>query len=317
MPVRFTIVLYLTLMQFASANGNQPSAKSEILLTQTQKLLAENKVTKQSEKQLEQNVLAFASQEPAQGSKQLLAELSLREPKILVPHEEGNVLVPFVDVGAAARYVLRYWERQEARQFALRASAAADTRFLDKYFSSDANRQSGFIDAVNDAPEQDLLLYRDELLEKISLYGADRLAAAMAKSLGDAGLHRQVIRNGSAPVALATLPVLQENLGVVAALPLLQLALSRDDIASAAVFEIAQLGGTLPQANDLLWQLIADPEHGSSAAAAIARYADRHAVNKLSSLLSSPDSLLRNRASLALRLIDRRASLLPSGDAGN
>jgi len=51
-----------------------------------------------------------------------------------------------------------------------------------------------------------------------------------------------------------------------------------------------------------LWTSLSDPGLGSSAAAVLARHADRNTVNRLATLLDSTENLVQKRALLALRL---------------
>lgn len=295
-------ILLLPLSPVSAAGGQDAAAISE-LLAEAHLVLLRKTTDKASEKSLEQIVLALASRTETAATRELLEQLATRVPTVFVPHDEGGAMIPYVDVGAAARVTLRTWQRRAASDATRALIQSGKPALLDTYFSANPNRQIGMIEAVSDARTRDLVIYRDELLNRINEAGSDRLAAEMARKLNDVTLYEAVIASASAPVALKTVRQLPDATDADTALSLMRQALGRADIASATVFEIGRLSTTLPAADRMLWELLEDPQLGGSAAAALAGQASHGTVDRLIRLLATNKSqTAKQRIVLALRL---------------
>jgi len=303
-------ILIATIVPAGAANQRPEGLETHALVNEAHTLLHQSQASKASEKQLEQIVLILADRAATPLARELLEALSTREPQVFVRHEEGPAMLPFVDVGAAARYALRQWQRAAGRADALRTTRAADAGFISEYLAATPARQAGMVDAIRASQSKDLLVYRDELARRIIEPEADKLAAAFVQILMDAELCQQLITTGTPPVALAILREVNSLFGADTGLNILHMAFDRPAIASAALFEIGALIATLPAAEHLLWDTLADRTLGGSAAAVLARHADSATVNQLLGILrGTDDELLQKRALLALRLSEDQRGL--------
>lgn len=264
--------------------------------------LASAPVSEASEQRLDAIVRALSRAPRDPQTEAWLIELSDRAPQVLVPINEGPALVPLVDVGAAARVVLRQWRRREAAVTTAQSLRQRQPSALAEYFVAGPERRQGVLDAIA-AGGLDLLAYRDEAWASFAAPGGDELAAAVGVALADEALLVRVVTEGTAPVALRLLRSEHTRLGKRVRLTLLHNALQRPALASAALFAIADMSPG--DAEPLLWESLGDAVLGATAATIIARDADRHTLSRLAAMIDSDAPLLtRQRAALALALSD-------------
>lgn len=265
--------------------------------------LAKASPTAASEVELGHLVAAMAQQVPDDEMRALVTELALREPQVFVAHEEGPALVPLVDVGAAARSTLRAWKRVAARDLFAAAWRGRAATSLDDYFVGTQTQREGFIEALELTPPARLLALRDEVLARFHEPGGDRLAAALGRRLGDAGLLQRTVDDGASPVAQALVRSAHELADSALRLAVLESALEREDLASLALFAIARSADA--KSDSLIWDKLHDPVLGATAAAILARRADAATLGRLREMLAADLPLAtRQRAALALALSD-------------
>ncbi|MBT8136970.1 MAG: hypothetical protein KJO54_08170 [Gammaproteobacteria bacterium] len=265
-------------------------------------LAAKAEVSVDSETRLWQLVQQLGRQEETIDARQLLEQLALRPPQVFVRHEEGNAMVPQSDVGAAARFALREWDRRNAGRAALRHARSGDQQLLDNYFAGGATTRAGIIDAVRAMPAKYLPVFSHEVEARL---GDDdgALAAEFAHALADSNLYVKVLAQSRSDVAISALNRLTKTLDAPAALAVLKTALQRPEIASAAAFAIGRLRPQLAAADELMWRLLADRTLGATAAAILAREANRHTLARLEAIAGQTDNWwLQQRARLALQL---------------
>ena len=119
----------------------------------------------------------------------------------------------------------------------------------------------------------------------------------------DADLYRQVLLSGSGPSTVRLLNTVSSTLSTDEAFAVLQDTLHRDDLASAALFQIGRLIGGHPRARNTVISKLADPTLGGTAAAIIAK-GDDPALLKEASGYMAAGGLTARRAVLALKLND-------------
>ena len=109
--------------------------------------------------------------------------------------------------------------------------------------------------------------------------------------------------------AIAALQAAAERLSTSDALQVLDAARSRDDVATAAVLQLASLTDREPRAYDTLFELLDDDTLGGAAALALSRSESAQSLADIRALiLGSQSETKRLRAALALRLSDSNAS---------
>ena len=142
---------------------------------------------------------------------------------------------------------------------------------------------------------------RRELLDAIAQPGGDALAATAGLALEDTVLIGAVIAQGSSQTVQSVLRDIHGVFGDETALVLLEQALPRDDVASLALFQVAELD--IKAADEAVWAALHDARLGGTAAAILARRTDRDTTRRLIELMKSTRApLTRQRARLALSL---------------
>jgi hypothetical protein len=257
---------------------------------------------------LDRGLHALAGIAPAPVARDSVARLATLRPQVfaLVDPDHGDRATPLYDAGATARFVLRAWDRAAARDIAAAGLAAGRTdaiaRFAVARMGSPA--AEGIADAFRAAPAS-LLAGQRAAVASTLVAGAkaDALALILAERLPDADLFGLVFDYADEPVALAAIPPAGRALEASFALEVLARASRRAEIASAAVLEIGHLAEHDAPARRFLLDALAEPEIGSSAAAALARLGDPAVSGQIGQrLAASRDEAERRRLVLALRL---------------
>lgn len=263
--------------------------------------LIEAPATAATETALHSLVLDVATRPPDAATRALVEELAGREPQVFVAHDEGPALVPLVDVGAAARSVLRDWQRADARERVLGDWRRRGAMSLDAYFLADPIGRDGFLDAVARADIAQLVVMRDEVLARVGEPGGDRLAVVVGRRLSDRELLVRVIEGGTGVVAQRLVRDARDFSDAALRHVVLRRALARGDVASLALFALAASGDDKSDA--LVWDKLADPVLGATAAAILAREGGAATIARLTAMLDGDLPLLtRQRAALALAL---------------
>ncbi|HUO83315.1 MAG TPA: hypothetical protein VM616_10730, partial [Gammaproteobacteria bacterium] len=178
------------------------------------------------------------------------------------------------------------------------------------YAMGSAAFRRGAIEAVQAASREHLLALREAVAG--ALPHDPRVAALalpLALRLGDTALLSATVGHGEAAVVLRALAPIVATLSPGDALVVLESALPRPEIGSAALFQIGRLADAEPAARARLLAALDDPALGGTAAAALARLDDPAIALELGQRLSSGGSgLPERRALLALRLSNGEAA---------
>ena len=292
---------FTTLALLCCLTGAATAHADAVALADEARSLATADPTPAGETRLNDIVGGLATRRDDPQARALLEELARREPQVFVRHTEGEAMIPLVDVGAAARAILRNWERQSAYDSTMLATRSAQPAFVARYLAAGDDARRGILDAVAQMDAAGLLPHRSAIRAAIDRPGGDALAAAAALSLSDTDLAADVIATGTDAVVRRLIPRIPAVYAEPAALRLLQSALSREAVASMALFRIDTLQSR--QADTTIWNHLHDPGLGATAAAILARRGDRDTTRRLVELMNTaPAPLTRQRARLALTL---------------
>jgi hypothetical protein len=251
---------------------------------------------------------ALDSSPPARAALRRLAGLA---PTVFarIDPDHGDRPTPLYDAGATARFVLRAWDRRDARIAASRALAAGSTAPVARFASrpgEDASDpvRAGIAEAFRASDVRQLLVQRAAVVDALGRGNrVDGLALVLAERLADAELYRLVVGHADEAAALAALPSAARRLDPRSAFDVLATASRRADIASAAVLALGKLAASEPAARAYLLDAVTAPDIGPSAAAALAALADPTIPAALGGRLDSADSeAARRLLVLALRL---------------
>ena len=134
----FTVLALLAagcLAAVATAHASQATGA----LAAEARALAAADPTAASETRLNDIVGDLAARRDDPQARALLEELALREQKVFVRRTEGPAMIPLVDVGAAARAALKYWDRQSAFDGAMLATRSARPGLVEQYLAAGDN----------------------------------------------------------------------------------------------------------------------------------------------------------------------------------
>ncbi len=221
--------------------------------------------------------------------------------------ESGHQIpVQVFDAASAARFALGSWNRRAWSEQTRSDLAAGRTAFLAAWVqaataSGERLASDGIQDALSNAPPADLQLVREELIARL-LRGEPvaAMARTVAIQLRDVGLASLVMGLADTPEALAMLNSVS-RFSQPRQLELLETALSRHDLGSAAIYRLGSL--PLPDAERLLIAHLDSSALGGSAAAALARKANPALVDELADIVRDQNRpAAQMRAVLALRL---------------
>ena len=264
------------------------------------------------ERLLAELAVAFSRVEPDPAARALVDRLASRPASVRIWLREGGhrTAVVAFDVAAAARYAARRWAERSAAVEAAITIASSPGELLARYASGDTAFERGAIEAIQDASPASLLMLRDAVAGALPDDGrVAALAVPLALRLGDTALLALSAAHGNAAVVLRALEPIVDTLHPADALAVLESALPRPELGSAALFQIGRLADSEPTARACLLTALDDPELGATAAAALARLDDPALAIELGRRLSSGGSgLSERRALLALRLSDNEAA---------
>ncbi|HEY6099841.1 MAG TPA: hypothetical protein VIW03_10450, partial [Anaeromyxobacter sp.] len=231
---------------------------------------------------LDRGLHALARMAPTPAARATVGRLASRAPIVYtrIDPDHGDRATPLYDAGATARFVLRTWNRNQARAIAELELAAGNTRSVDRYAAHAAEHArspvlSGIADAFRAAPAPQLATQRSAGIAALAAgQRVDALVLILAERLADPELFGLVFDNADEETALAAVPAVARVLDAPAALGALTRASRRSDIGSAALLEIGRLAKEDPAARDALFDALADGARAPSAAAALAWLAD-------------------------------------------
>ena len=249
----------------------------------------------------------LAAARDAEG-RRLLTEMSALASRSMTLHEDGGhrIPVPYADPGAAARSVLRSWDRFDARDASL-AAMVRGTDALAPLANSGglrADRIRGIELAFDMATTAELSVQREAvraaLMTDATITG---IAARLALRTADVQLAREVIEYGTGRAQLDLALGLRDSFNAIQTTELLIAATAQPAIASAAVLQLGLLTTGSTTARDRLLGLLPDTTLGGSAAQALATNMDATTLSALSAVLDrGVDDLGTRRAILTLRL---------------
>jgi len=257
---------------------------------------------------LDRGLHALARGAPSPAARASVARLALRTPLVYarIDPDHGDRATPLYDAGATSRFVLRHWDRVAARDVAAAEIGAGRLAAILRFAGAaeDDPARDGIADAYRAAPPAALAGQRAAVADALAQgRPVDALGLIIAERLADAALFGLVFDYADEPVALAAIPAVARTLDDVAALALLARASRRADVASAAVLEIGRLAVRDAAARQFLFESVADPDIGPSAATALARLGDPAVSAEVGRrLAASQDEATRRRLVLALKL---------------
>ena len=257
---------------------------------------------------LDRGLHALAGTAPSPAARASVARLAYRQPLVYarIDPDHGDRATPLYDAGATARFVLRHWDRIAARDVAAAEIAARRPTPVARFASAAEEDpvRDGIADAYRSAPPAALASQRAAVADAMAQgRRVDALGLILAGRLADAALFGLVFDYADEPVALAAIPAVARTLDGAAAFALLARASRRADVASAAVLEIGRLAASDAAARQFLFESVAEPDIGPSAAAALARLGDPAVTAEIGrKLAASDDEPARRRLVLALKL---------------
>jgi hypothetical protein len=231
---------------------------------------------------LDRGLHELARLAPTPAARSVVEQLVGRRPEVFarVDPDHGDRAVPLYDTGATARFVLRAWQRAQARAQAEADLAAGRTAISERFaarVSADIQdpERAGIVEAFEAAPRAQLAVQRNAIAATMATGGhADEIALVLARRLVDADLAKLIIGHAEPRIALGAVRSLTATFDPQTALGLLQDASRRADIASAALLAIGTLARHDHPARTILLEQIVDPLNGPSAAAALASVGD-------------------------------------------
>lgn len=256
---------------------------------------------------LDRGLHALARQQPTPEARSVVQQLAGRPPEVFgrIDPDHGDHATPLYDTGATARFVLRAWQRSDARAAAKADLAAGRTQLIERFAASPSGPvRDGIVEAIDDAPPAQLFVQRNAAAAAMSA-GArvDEVALLLARRLADVELASLLIGHADARVALDALRLLPGVLDSQSAFRLLADASRRADIASAAMLAIGRLARQDASARSFLFGRVDDPELGASAATALASIGDPAIAAEIGRRLRAASSdTARRHFVLALQL---------------
>lgn len=257
---------------------------------------------------LDRGLHGLARSTPSPAARASVARLASRQPLVYarIDPDHGDRATPLYDAGATARFVLRHWDRGAARDVAAAEIAAGLTAPAIRFAGAAKGDpvRDGIADAYRIAPPAALANQRAAVAGALAQgRDVDALGLIIAERLADAAMFGLVFDYADEPVALAAIPAVSRTLDDPAAFALLVHASRRADVASAAVLEIGRLAGGNAAARKFLFESVAEPDIGPSAAAALARLGDPAVSAEIGRrLAAADDEPTRRRLVLALKL---------------
>ena len=221
---------------------------------------------------------------------------------------EGNhrLTVALHDVASAARLTLGNWRMEAARSEILSKIARGQAPLPAWSADPDENRHigAGLEQALAELSPAELRVWRSQISS--AFVDEPRLAGSVlliARRLDDVYLYRQLALTGPAAVVIDMMRDLEQSLDSAQSLAIFDLVRQRDQLASAAILSIGRLQGSYPGAKERLFTLLDDPQHGASAAGALARYGGLSDIQRLGGVILDENAgAQKRRAMLALRL---------------
>lgn len=292
------VAALLDVLSAAPAQADAPVAALEALQADGQLSLAAREQT------LHELALQLRGQAESAAGRQALQWLTTYESQVLDQHEgRGPATIPRWRVAGVARGTLELWDRAAAAGQAQRSAGAMDLS-AEMAQAESTQDATALAQAVQSVPTAELVANRDRLLAAMAQSDMPAPAvAAAALRLQDADLLAAVLASGDRQTAARLIGDIGKSLPANKAFPILQTASQDEHLASAAIVQIGRLATELPAARGFLLEALADPQHGGSAAAALAALDGDEAVFDVTTeLAANQDETFQSKAVLMLVL---------------
>jgi hypothetical protein len=257
---------------------------------------------------LDRGLHALARQQPTPEARTVVQQLAGRPPEVFgrADPDHGDQATPLYDTGATARFVLRAWQRSDARAAAEADLAAGRTQLIERFAATPSGPlRQGIVEAIEFAPPAQLAPQRNAAAAAMSAgERVDEIALVLARRLADVELASLLIGHADARVALDALRLLPAVLDSQSAFRQLAEASRRADIASAAILAIGPLARQDAAARSFLFERIDDPGLGASAATALASIDDPAIAADIGRRLHSTSSDIARRHLVLALLLD-------------
>jgi hypothetical protein len=163
---------------------------------------------------LDRGLHALARMAPTPAARATVGRLASRAPIVYTRIDPDHVdrATPLYDAGATARFVLRTWNRNQARAIAELELAGGNTRSVDRYAAHAAEHArspvlTGIADAFRAAPVPQLATQRSAAVAAVGAgQRVDALVLILAERLADPELFGLVFDNADEEAALAAVP---------------------------------------------------------------------------------------------------------------
>ena len=281
-------------------------AQSDVTLAALQNIAADEGLSQASREQvLHDFALALREQPDSTAGRHALRWLTGYQSQVYVQHEErGPATIPLWRVAGVAQGTLTLWDRADTGSAARQLRAGATDLAGAMARATSVQDALALQEAMKLVSPAELAPHRESLLAMLATN--DAMAPAVAEAalqLQDAELSRAVLASGDRRTAARHIAGIGARLPSATAFALLRDASADSELASAAIIEIGKSASALPAARAFLLEALGDPEHGASAAAALAGMRDDEMVQAVSAELeSSDDQTLQSQAALMLAL---------------
>jgi len=262
------------------------------------------------EQQLFLFTIALADLPAEQVPARLLEFLANYSPQTLVAHEESeNYAIALFNIPAAAQGVQFALARQQGETRAAAILVTPAEHWIGQFLAASPAARAGFLDALDFASGAELAGLDRKAQGLLSDQpGLTTIAARTAVATADVESMSHVLESGSGPEVTAMLRTVAATVPEPSRAELLLASIETAPPQNAAL-AIALLSPGLqavPQVISTLFDLLEDPELGSAAALALARF-DEAEIRSHLLRLSGSEGLAATRARMAINLSESAA----------
>jgi hypothetical protein len=261
---------------------------------------------------------------PDEETKEFVLGLTVFQSQTFVWHEEGPLPVEAFPVAQLAAGTVRYWDVALAKEKASRDLLQGDYGVLNYLRSPGSAGYSGTMQALRVASPIDTEAAKKWLLEYATIEESYEALAYVALQTQDGPLAQVLLEIDRGPLSLTLLRGLSDHFTAAQTLIMLRTAMNNPTLASAAAFEIDGLRGTGvgPSIDTYMFDLLADPLLGGTAAMSIATHGGVTVLTQVAGILSDGRSTDQHqaRAVLTLTLANTpfcRAALAAASNGGD
>ena len=254
-------------------------------------------------------LLSLSVTEPDAAARRFVASFLGEQPSVFVrmTDEHPDMVVPLYDLSASAAFTLRTWDQRVAKRI------VADELRRGSWLPSRLNRPDSGLSAAVWRRGTAMAFSEMDIDALVNLRDALYSAQETGESLGEVALIAAT-RLKDRDLLQATVAYAQQHIALRAlletrvlapsdALQVLAVARQRDDVASAAVIQLASFAPSEPAATTQLFELLGHETLGGAAALALARAETPQSLVAIRGIvLGDGETLAKLRAALALRL---------------